>query len=308
MVSIAKIYGAIDRKLSIETETVDVTHNSWKFIRISDTTSGPLYRIYGDSLITEVWNGDRQWYSICRDSVLYLGSETRFHKVQTQKSLATSAFGNMWLAGNNTTDALGHYYHTLGMSQNLNYMCSRPISGEIILNDEYVLPAVAITETRVVTRHIINCDSFPDVELTTKKTVRTRWFIKGDHLPIAMQTSESEIIQDKELYSDTHTFILPLDRNNIDDKIRHIYLQNLLDNAEIKYDNGIIQIADYFPGNTCLYLYLSNLQGGVYHQKPIEVLTSNYITEIHLPFLPSGQYVITISAGTPTDRKIIINI
>ena len=105
-----------------------------------------------------------------------------------------------------------------------------------------------------------------------------------------------------------NTFILSSEFENINEKIKNVNIQQLLDNAEIKYDNGIIKIESNFPQNIRLVLYLSNPQGGIFHQKPIENFTDNNTTEFHLPSLPPGQYIVTISAGTPTDRKIIINI
>lgn len=307
IVAIGKAYSANDRILSVETETIDVNNEIWNFIKISDTTSGPLYRFYGDSLITELSEGTRQWYSVRKDSVFYLGSETRFHKNHTQEPLPTSAFGNIWLAGMDTTFIVGHYYHTLGLSYHEIYKCSLPTKGKIVIGNECVIPAVAVTETRIF-NPCVNCDSISNTNLTTKKIIRTRWFVDGEFLPVAMQTIEKDLLQSKEVYSNTHTFILSSEFENINEKIKNVNIQQLLDNAEIKYDNGIIKIESNFPQNIRLVLYLSNPQGGIFHQKPIENFTDNNTTEFHLPSLPPGQYIVTISAGTPTDRKIIINI
>ena len=124
-----------------------------------------------------------------------------------------------------------------------------------------------------------------------------------------MQITEKDFIQDKERSSETYAYHLVADDIPISDEIRrNTEIQQALDNADIVYENGIIIISGDFPTNTALTLYLSNIQGSRFHQQPLENRTDGFPTEFHLPDLPPGQYIVTVSAGTPTNRKVIINI
>ncbi len=308
MISGVNLYGNTDRWLSMEADPVDTESNKWNFNSISQTESRPFYRLYGDSLIIEIWHGWRQWYAINGDSALYLGEETRFHKAFSKNPLPTSAFGNMWLAGEEPNDARGHYYHTLELGQEGNYKCSLPVKGEMVVENNNVIPAIAVTETREFLSHIGH-DSLSTESSVLKEISRTRWFVEGDILPVAMQTTEKEFIMGAEISSETHTYLLDLTEIPVDeDGMRRKEIQQALDNAEITYDNGIIKVNGSFPMNTILRLYLSNVQGGLFYLEPIEVSTEGMSTELRLPPLPSGQYIATISADTPTDRKIIVTI
>ena len=307
--SVGKIYGTTDRELTVRSAPVDIKSNIWEFSQESSTSgmTYPFYRQYGDSLITEIWQNNRQWYTIKGDSAMYVGEETRFHKAFYETPIPTSAFGNIWLADDRAADARGRYYHTIELGQEGTYTSSLPVKGKIFFG-ETVIPAVAVTEIRKFTSHI-GPDSITICSIGTKEVSRTRWFVDGDRLPVAMQITEKDFIQDKEISSETYAYHLVADDIPISDEIRrNTEIQQALDNADIIHENGSIIISGDFPTNTTLVLYLSNIQGNRFHQQPLEGITEGLTTQIYLPDMPPGQYIVTISAGTPTDRKVIINI
>ncbi len=308
VISVVNAYGNTDRWLSMEANTVDTENNKWYFTSISQSESSPFYRLYGDSLIAEIWDNVRQWYAIRGDSNLYLGEESGFHKAFSKNLLPTSAFGNIWLAGEELSVEKGHYYHTLELGQEGSYKCSLPVRGVMILEDNCIIPAVAITETREFKSHI-GRDSLSAESSVSKDITRTRWFVEGDILPVAMQTTKKESIRGKEISSKTYTYLLDNTELPINEEtVRGMQIQQALDNADITYENNVIRINGFFPSDTRLKLYISNFQGSLFHLEPIEVMAEGKNTEIRLPSLSSGQYIVTISADTPTGRKIIVNI
>lgn len=60
VISVVNAYGNTDRWLSMEANTVDTESNKWYFTSISQSESSPFYRLYGDSLIAEIWDNVRQ--------------------------------------------------------------------------------------------------------------------------------------------------------------------------------------------------------------------------------------------------------
>ena len=124
-----------------------------------------------------------------------------------------------------------------------------------------------------------------------------------------MQTTKKESIRGKEISSKTYTYLLDNTELPINEEtVRGMQIQQALDNADITYENNVIRINGFFPSDTRLKLYISNFQGSLFHLEPIEVMAEGKNTEIRLPSLSSGQYIVTISADTPTGRKIIVNI
>lgn len=306
-VSIATAYGTVDRRLSMETGIVDVKSNRWDFEGPLETDACPFYRMYGDSLIAEFWNGGRQWYAVRGDSVFYLGEETRYHKTLTQNPIPTAALGNMWLTGRDTTRTDGHYFHTYSLTQDGIYECTPPIKGEMIIGDDQTVPAVAVTESRKYTSYIW-ADSLHSTALISKEIHRTRWFIGDDPLPVAMQATIKEFSHGKEISSESKTFLIPMDDLLSMEETQIGKLQQALDNAEIIYNNGIIKIMADFPQSVRLQLYLSNIQGSVSYQDVLDVIPHSEDVIFRLPSFPPGAYLITLSAGTPTDKKFLINI
>lgn len=308
MISVINIYGNTDRWLSMEADDVRSENNKWTFSSISPSKTSPLYKLYGDSLITEIWRGARQWYAIDEDSIVYIGEETRFHNVFFQRPIPTSAFGNRWHADEVLSKAEGHYYHSLELGLDGNYKSSLPIKGKIIIEENINFPATAVTETKEFTSHIGHSLSAAKSSVS-RHISRTRWFIDGDILPVAMQITEKEFLHGKEISSETDTYLVDFSELPIYENFGKLKkIQQALDNVDIINENGKIIIKGNFPHNTILKLYMSNLQGNLFHQEPIEVIANVESTVIPIPHIATGQYIVTISAGTPTNRKIIITI
>ncbi|MCM1076945.1 MAG: hypothetical protein NC411_06260 [Bacteroides sp.] len=303
---------AEDRIFSLETMPVDVRSDMWDFSDTYDSELPLLFRMYViDSLMMEYWKGNRQWYKVKNDMVYYIGEWNRNHRTMLNRPVPTSAFGASLFSGRDSTDMTGHYCGTFEIDLGGTYECSKPIKGSLKLSDDYMLDASAISETRsyFIQSH---ADSIDSPMSDRKEVTRTRWFLEGDPFPVAIQISEKEYSDSRVISSESHTFVLHEWKiPDIDSRIplsRTSRSQRALDESTIVCHNGIVYITGDFPENLRLTLSVSNIQGTIFSHEPTDIRADGIEREYRLPDLPPGKYILTVSAGTPTDRKVIVTI
>jgi len=295
-------HASIDRTLSYGTTEVDVDKNVWDFSKAEEIKDGPLYKMYGDTLITEIWNGCRQWYSILRDSVFYIGEESRFSKIEPDEPIPTSAFGNIWLSGIYEGKSNGIYYKTFTLGQHGSYESSLPIEGKIILSPQISISAKAVTECRRFVSWI-RSDTIQGAVSSTNEIMRTRWFVNEDPIPVALQITEKTICNGKEMSVVSNTFVV--NHDELDIKNNSDEIKNAIDEADINVENGILKIEGDFPPYVSLNIYIANLNGNRFYQQSLDTVEGHNRWDISLPQLPAGQYILTVSSGGQGHRKVI---
>ncbi len=294
-------HASIDRALGYETTAVDIDKNVWDFSKTEEIKDGPLYKIYGDTLIAEFWNGCRQWYSILQDSVFYIGEESRFSKIEPDAPIPTSAFGNMWLSGIYEGNSNGIYYKTFALGQHGSYESSLPIEGEIILSPQISISAKAVTECRRFVTWI-HSDTIQGAVSCINNIMRTRWFVNEDPIPVALQITEKTTCNGKELSVLNNTFVV--NHDELDIKKNSNKIKNAIDEAVINVENSILKIEGDFPPHVSLNIYIANLNGNRFYMQSLDTVEGHNRWDISLPQLPAGQYIITISSGGQGHRKV----
>lgn len=260
LLSAQVLHSSADRTLSMLSNPVNIEHKIWDFSRIEETKNGPRYRIYGDTLISEIFNDSRQWYSLIKDTTYYIGEESRYHKLISAYPIPTFAFLRAYsISGEYDEASFGEFFKTFPINQHGTYASALPIKGEIILSDELSIYATAVNEIRTSKKRM-TLDSLKNDELVEQKTVRTRWFIDNDTLPIALQYSKTTFFKGKKIQSDTRAYIVNFEEENIAPGFEYKLQQNL-DQAVINIKNGIVEINGTFPESTILNLYISDIAG-----------------------------------------------
>lgn len=296
-----------DRRLPMQSSKVDVEKTVWDFSLSEESVRTPLYRVYGDSLIAEVYAGGRQWYGLHNDSTFYLGEETRFYKTLVNEPIPTSAFNTPLLSGRIDYEAEGLYCKSFALGLDGNYESYYPVKGKLIIGEGHEFVADAVTECRRVVSWITT-DTIPALLTKTQEFVRTRWFVAGDHLPIALQISETVLHDGHQISSETVTYCMRHDDIHKSEDDGREAINNAIANAQITVSGGIVRIEGDFPPDVELIMHVSNIAGSQFHQEPIGASFNGSLWEIPLPVLPPGQYILTISAGTPSNRKIPVTL
>lgn len=296
-----------DRHLSLQSPVVDIESKIWDFSQTDESNIHPVYRTYGDSLISEIYNGCRHWYGFRNDSTFYLGEETRFYKTMLDTPVPTAAFANPQLIGADSCTAKGVYYKSFAIGHTGSYESIYPLAGRLFISSGKSINATAITEHRRIVSWLIS-DTLPEGITKTTEYFRTRWFVDGDPLPIALQYTENMLQNDRVISSASQAFIVSSEEINTDNTDDMTTLQQALDNADIAIADGTVRIKGDFPENTILTLFISNIGGNQFHQNPLTAAPNGIYLECRLPYMPPGQYILTISAGTPSSRKIVITI
>lgn len=298
---------ADDRRLSMESQKVDAEGTVWDFSQSGRADRCPMYRSYGDTLVAEIYSGCRQWYGLRNDSAFYMGEETRFYKAVPETPIQTSAFGNPLLLGREDGGTRGVYCRTFALGQDGSYESLYPIRGRLVLAEGNAVSADAVTERRSFTEWLVS-DSLPDGLKRTRETVRTRWFVAGDTLPVALQITENVLHNGRKVSSVTSAFIVPASEIAMNEESLREAVQDALDNARISLSGSMVRIEGDFPADVNLTLHISDIAGSRFHHEPLGATLNSELWEIPLPALPPGQYILTVSAGTPSNRKITVSI
>ncbi|MDE6791501.1 MAG: hypothetical protein K2J48_00230, partial [Muribaculaceae bacterium] len=151
LTAILSVYA--DRRLPVRCEPVDTRKTVWTFREsdISGQDEGPLYRMYGDTLLTEIFEGKRQWYAFRGDSCLYTGEESRLMKLAPTEPIPTSAFCHQLLGSVVEEKDSGIYCKTHPLTGHGTYESLLPVKGELRNGDGISLRVKAVTEIRRVT-------------------------------------------------------------------------------------------------------------------------------------------------------------
>ena len=94
----------------------------------------------------------------------------------------------------------------------------------------------------------------------------------------------------------------------VDPKEKRWDFSKSIDMAEIHIDNSLISISGTFPTALTLLLSITNIQGNSLHQVPLEMAEGENLKQVEIPSMPPGQYIMTISSGTPVSRKVVYHI
>ena len=294
--------GFTDVRLSKRSSAVDPESKVWDFSDGKDADDGPLYRVYGDTLLTEYFDGIRQWYGFRGDTTFYLGEESRLMKVLPQDTVFTAAFGNSSLFGVHAEHGRGMFCRQFPLGTDGIYRTELPVKGSLILSEGDTIEAVAVREMRSYQRWL-NSDTLPGMH---RELMRTRWFIDGIRLPVALQITE--ITSDSTNVINSFTVAYTIDSGTLDLQLtQEQIIDRALQNAEITVENGRVSIRGSFPEGTVLMLSVSGLMGNGLIQEELTADETG-VYDMTLPSLATGQYIITVSAGTPVSRKTVLNL
>lgn len=300
-----------DRVLSVKCGAVESVRNTvegpvWKFKSVERENITPMYMVYGDTLTAEIYNGTRQWYRHIGDSTYYIGEESRYHKVTTEFPLLTTSFGNR-IHGNVAYDfSSGDLFLTYALEHCGTYDACLPQIGTIITPMGTSVRSEAISEIRRFKESVCH-DSIENTENIIKEVKKTRWFVKGDHLPVALQIEENYYNEDSRILSNVHTFIVDQDDLKIERSLQYD-VQVLLDEAAISVKGGRLKIEGKFPAQTEIMLYISTLAGFHMFQNAVITGDPESPVEVALSDLPVGEYMLSLSVEQKYTRKVLIRV
>lgn len=297
-----------ERRLPLKSNEVDVSADIWDFSKTAEAAESPFYKMYGDSLITEILNGIRWWYGVTRDSAYYIGEESRFYKLTPSCAFPTSAFGNMAIPECHNEETSGMYCRTFKIDGHEEYESYPPKRGAMILPTGVEILAVAATECHRTTQAMAQ-DSLQTAAVEEQQEyIKTRWFSGADRVPIALQCAARTLSNGKEVYSHVSTYVIAGDEPDVPLYKFDGSVQESLERADITVDGNRIRISGAFPDKTVLVLAVSNLTGNCHCRESVPISEGVDDTEVEIPAMPPGEYMLTVSAGTPVSRKVFFRI
>ena len=173
----------------------DILNNAcWDFSRqdLTEENAGTSVRVYGDSLLSEIFSGRRFWYSLRRDSVSFLGEEDRLTAIVVDSTafVARTPLNFGFVNGGVTFEAHGKGAgRQFGVRErgSIEFACStRP--GVLILSPgDTITDVLAVRERRYITA------VFPEDSVSVPSHLITeifRWydsFGTVSLLPVAVQ-------------------------------------------------------------------------------------------------------------------------
>lgn len=286
---------------------MDIGKMEWDFTSAVEAEDHPFYRTYGDSLVAEIHGGLRLWYELRSDSAFYMGEETRHYRSFPDIPIPTTSFTSLAMETSDSLRGAGLYCRTLAVDVRGSYESFWPVEGRMILDNDLSVKARAIIEKRASLSEI-RSDTIPGLLMVERESTRTRWYLDGDPIPVAMQLTETTRQDDQEVSSESGTYVMDMDELMKLVGLRADEKQRALDEAEITVFRGTVTVRGCFPEGTVLVISVSDLEGMTLHCDPAPDTSDNGFFEFSLPHLPHGRYVLTVSAGTPSDRKLLINL
>lgn len=289
-----------DRQLPVRCLPVDTQKTVWTFIPEDTEEHGnaPLYRMYGDTLLTEVLDGRRQWYSFSADSCFYAGEESRLMKLVPSHPIPTSAFGHFLLGSVTEECDSGIYCKTYPLEENGTYESLLPINGELRNGEGISLRVKAVTEIR---RNTWTPDSIREEEETvTAERRRTRWFCAGDTLPVALQTEERVFVNDSPVRESIGTYIISAEE--LTDKSARSDPEDVLEGLHAVLEGDHLLLDGEVPAGTVLQVSLSDIQGIPVMETSLTAEDGWTGTALSVPPLRTGRYVLSIGASGSVRR------
>lgn len=300
---------AIGRKLDRRLQIIDLKGDGWCIAERGDEKgNGPVYRIYGDTLLCEVFDDVRLWYGIKRDTVMYLGEESRHYDFRLSVPVPTSSFSlNPGLSGEDSSYSTGFVYTTLPAEREYVHTGGEPVRGHLVLEDGRKVAATAVTEKfSYVQSYLID----PEKPVRTREVHRsvTRWFLPGDCLPAVYQITEVTDMGDgSEPEEFTEAYSVDFETAPLDED-RDLDNEWIIDAVNVYVSGGRLVVTGDFPDNVNLEVSISTVSGTVCHTYPSVSNVSNRDIEFLLPSLPAGNYIVTVSAGSPVSKKQFVTI
>ncbi|MDE6009538.1 MAG: hypothetical protein K2G90_10075 [Muribaculaceae bacterium] len=292
-----------DRILPVCCLPVDTRKTVWTFREsgTSEQNEGPLYRMYGDTLLTEIFGGKRQWYAFRGDSCLYMGEESRLMKLAPAEPIPTSAFCHQLLGSVVEEKDSGIYCKTYPLTRHGTYESELPVKGELRNGDGISLRVKAVTEIRRVTEA-------PDSATGAEETVvferrRTRWFCAGDTLPIAMQSEERVFVNDTPVRELTSTFIMSAE--DFADTAAGNDPEDVLQKVRAVLDGDRLLLKGDLPEDMTLSVVLSDIQGMPVMETSLTTGSEWRGAPLTVPPLRPGRYILSIGTGGAV-RKIFL--
>ncbi|MDE5875265.1 MAG: hypothetical protein K2H15_06420 [Muribaculaceae bacterium] len=300
LLSTLTVSGSADRRLSRLCTPVDTDRRNWVFVAAGETDDSPLYRTYGDTLLTEVLRGTRQWYTFRNDSCLYMGEESRLLKLTPNTPVPTSAFLHTRLGSVREVSDSGIYCSTYPLGSHGTYESALPREGILSIGDGREIPCRVVTETRRMSEPGDPAGDHAELEAR-----RTRWFVEGDAIPVAFQVEERVICREKVVNSFTETYTLSVsDLEKIYDS-HGVPPEETLAGLTIRNTEQGFTIEGPLPEGATLAYALSDINGiGVLSGELTEV-TEGSLLEISVPTLPTGRYILSLGLRG-ANRRIFI--
>lgn len=199
-----------ERRLSKRCASVDIEKKEWFFSFVEETESAPFYKVYGDSLVTEMLEGHRQWYGLNKGSATYLGEETKRFKVMLDYPVPTYVFSKSDSESSDKYLPIGHPRKLVLFGMSGIYESYIPETGYIYTTEGEKIVAKAVTERRISSSRLLS-DTIPVGIVPSREDITTRWFAEGDMLPIAMQRSSSVLENGRRVSTETVTYIADLE-------------------------------------------------------------------------------------------------
>lgn len=296
------VWGFTDTRLKCSVTPVESQRGIWDFSEQTLVDDGPVYRSYGDSLVAEYYDGVRQWYAFEGDSTFFLGSESRLMKILPNAPIPTSAFGNTILSGAYAESDTGRYCRYYRIGNKGAYRSYMPENVKITLAENDTINAMAVTETREYYQWFIT-DSVAPLHVTD---TRIRWFVAENPLPVALSIAEARGDSTNIISYHSVTYCIE------GDEIRKLKfsgdaVDKVLANSTITFHDGTLTIHGDFSADLQLSLFVTDIRGNLAYETTFITTGDNTVHE-QLPPLPPGQYVATVSAGTPVNCKAIITV
>lgn len=292
-----------DTRLENRVTPVESERGVWMFLDVSEAEFPPVYRMYGDTLLTEYHDGERQWYAFEGDSAFYRGQESRLMKLVPEDRIPTSAFGKYYMSGVYQEVDSGRYCGRYAVGNRGFYRSSAPERVRAVFVENDTVDAVMVTEERVYDRWFI-ADSLGAGRVVSS---RTRWFIDGFFLPVALSMSETLSDSTGVISRSSASFCMDFDGVEFAPVSRESRIDLALTAAEIRVENGTVTIGGAFPEGTTLRLHVTDIRGNSVWESEVDHGIGS-VYRCDLPSLPAGQYVVTVSAGTPVSRKVIVTV
>ncbi len=290
-----------DRLLSVRCLPVETSDGPWilRAVEDSDDADCPLYRVYGDTLLTEVFMEWRQWYSTRNDSCHYLGGESRRKRLTPTAPIPTSAFGKRSLGSVVEENDSGEYCRTYTLGSHGTYESTLPVEGELTFPGGVTLRAKAVTETRRMGN-----EETPDEEMT-RESRRTRWFVGNDPLPVVLQVEERVIHPGGVVNLTSIAYTIDSGDSVFTEEKVEPSAEEILGNLEASLIGNVLRLWGDVPPSTQFEVSLADIRGMGVAVTLVETGTDGEVRELRLPALTEGRYVLTVRLRE-AERKMLL--
>lgn len=313
--------GDVFRLERVAQPCADFSPDVWAVMDMEPTDAGPVYEVYGDSLMSETVDGRRQWYAVRPDSILFLKEETALMWIAPERPVPV-CFPGAVAAVEFPFRARGAYSQRCHLAEDGVMMSYPPRRGRLVTAPGDTLQVTMVAERRRF-KTVISMDEEPfpldaaGDSLPVYDMTRVRWYTSGDRLrPVAMQMDSRLLAPDgKETGAMSAAYIMsaPMRREmaedtGTDEQSLSDAVSSALRGAAVGYSSGKIRIA-VNGGETELRIAadITDEGGILYFHEEAFASAGGVTIEIPTASLVHGRYIVTLSsADTPAVEKRLV--